>query len=143
FVFINNEGQVTRTFQWVEGTASLIFNEITKRVEVADPAKLTRDGIPHQVLAKISRTQVMKAPVKIGEYGTLSYVSEIESLQPSLHFQDEDPNQFKGILKKSAAVHAAVLAFIFLLGFVLYPLLKEEQQIVEVVKQVRLEPKPE
>lgn len=141
FVLENSDGQVTRTFLWEDGTAAVVFREDTRRVELAEPKELAQENIPHTVISKVSRTKIMKSPLRLGEFGTLRFIPKIEQLEPSVILPEENPERFKKILKFTAIGHLGVLAFIFLIGLVIYPWLKEEPQTVQVVRQVRLEKK--
>lgn len=141
FVLENSDGQVIRTFQWEEGTAALVYREDTRRVEIADPKLLSADDIPHSVISKLSRSQIMRSPVKVGKHGTLKFVSKIEKLEPSLVLPEESQDTYKRVLKFTALGHFGILAIVFFLGLVIYPWLKEEPQTVQVIRQVRLEKK--
>lgn len=139
-VLQNKEGQTVRTLNWDQDKIFVIWRKDTGRVEFHANLSHLEDYL-YEVLSETSVEQIRKAPVAIGDFGTLKEVDEIESVSPSVPLPEDNSHRYNAVLKWTAISHVIVLAIILMMGSVIQPALEEKPEVVIVTPQQRPEPR--
>lgn len=146
FVLVNKMGQVVRSFQVEAPNFAMIYREDTGRIEShSSPKELDEQGIEYSVLAEISRAQLMKEAVKIGDAGTIKWVDDVYIVSPR-HTLKEEKDEFKPVLVKAAGINAALVVFCLLINYFFPAVPKVDEPVlvtIEIPKPTEPEkPKP-
>lgn len=139
YVIQTNAGKVVRVIRWKgSGTkAYVVRRQDTGRVELhGQLSKLNQENVAYETLHELTRASLDKNGVSLSEHLELKKVDTIFQLDRNVKTPvEKDEEKFQQILKWTGMGHVGVLALIFLIGWVIHPLLQPEEVVVKVVKQ--------
>ena len=145
-VLENRRGQIIRTYRWDARTIALVKRHDTGRIEAHKTTDdLEESGIGFDLLVETTPSAVRTQPVELANGGRLIWTDRMGTLSPSVQPQEDDPRQYREILKWTAMGQSAAVALILLLGLAIFPLFEEEELVVtikpreEVIKPVQKE----
>jgi hypothetical protein len=117
-VLQNKKGQVVRSFQWKGKNLFLVYRHDNRRVEAVSSTKdLDADDIGYTLLTEVSKDEIQKRPVSVGQLGQLKWQDEVESTARNLELQEESDEPFITSLKWTTGIQAAIVILCLLLGY--------------------------
>ncbi len=139
YVIQTKAGQVVRVIRWNSSSpkAYVVRRLDTRRVELhGQLVDLDQQGVDYETLHEMTATSLDKNGVDISEYMHLKKVDVISHLDRNVKIPVErEDEKFQQILTWTGLGHLGALALIFLLGWVIHPLIQPEEIVVKVVKQ--------
>lgn len=142
--FLENEkGQTVRAVEWETNEITFIFRHDTKRMEVTcDVAALKKAGVEFTLLESVDKKYFnlkQRYPVR-SINGELNLVAEALEIQPNVDLTEDDPEEFKSILKKTTLVAGVVALLLLSISFFVSATApKEELEIVQVLDRHQVE----
>jgi hypothetical protein len=157
FVLKNRHGQVIRAFSAETQSLILIYREDNRRVEaVSDLTQLEDAGVKFQVLNKVTRAQVQKKSVAVGDIATLEFLDGSENDEdlfsaPSELAEEKSEEKFRTIFIRSAVAQVALVVAVLGLGTYFAPSKALETQVTvipqaivdQMIKQQEKQPEAE
>ena len=139
YVIQTKAGKVVRVIRW-KGTgtrAYVVLRLDTGRVELRGQlAELDQQNVAYETLNDVAVSTLDRSGVSISEHLDLKKVDTISHLDRNVKTPVErDEEKFQQILTWTGMGHLGVLALIFLIGWVIHPLIQPEEVVVKVVKQ--------
>jgi hypothetical protein len=134
YVLENKKGQVVRTLHWESSKATVVYLTDTRRISAfSELSSLDENEIDYTVLAQITKDQVKKSPVAIGDVGFVKYLPEVETLSPTISIPEESSENYKAALKYTVSAGVVFLLLVFIVGhFAANKELQAEQQVVMI-----------
>ncbi len=138
FVLENQNGETVRTFTVDSETLFLVYRHDYRRIELhADLAELDKEGVSYDLLKKMASSGVARRPVSLANGGTFRFVKEIDKTAKLVNLPEENKEQERNIYKYVAGGQLAIMALIFIIGFLIEPFFisKPEEVVVEIPQQ--------
>ena len=138
FVLENPQGLVVRTYSWDAPEINLVYRLDTKRVEAhASTETLKERKARFKVLATVTPDEVKRSSKKIGSFGTLRYVDQVEKVSVSVPLEKENTEEFKKIFGYSSAGHLVLVGLMLITGVIInkfFDAPKEAPQVITIYK---------